>query len=147
MMNDIKHYSDEDFQNYLDRNFEGNLNSFEQHIKECSSCADSLDMYFKVWAFAKTEMGSDKLKIDLSSVVAKKIFDKRKQKPYLDYILYGVIFCLSFLSVYWSIQILISNSFNEFIGLLLIPLVFYVILAYKEVNLLQMKYYKMEFQS
>jgi hypothetical protein len=146
-MNNTKHFRDEDFQNYLDRNFEGNVNSFEQHIKECGPCSESLRIYLQVWSFAKTEMKSKKLKMDIAAAVAKKVFDERKHKPYLDNSLIGGMLVLSFLIVYWCVQKLISISITQFMGSLLIPLIFYLILAYREMNLLQSKFNDIKFQN
>lgn len=76
-MKNINHYSEEDFQNYFDKTFTGDVKSFEQHLEECEFCSDTFHSYSRVWSFAKKEMKSEKLRIDLASVVAVRIFEKK----------------------------------------------------------------------
>lgn len=139
-MKNINHYSEEDFQNYFDKTFTGDIKSFEQHLEECEFCSDTFNSYSRVWSFAKKEMKSEKLRIDLASVVAVRIFEKKNRKSFLDQFLYGLLCCLAICCFYLIIKNLYATSISPVLVFLIIPLFLNFLMSYKEATILNRKY-------
>ena len=139
-MNELKHYSEEEFQSYFDHSFTDDLRSFEQHIKVCDSCSETFKAYSLVWSFAKNELKTESLKIDLANTVTNMVFIKKESKPVFDKLIYGMIFCLALACLYLSIHYLLSNSIPAVFALLIIPFVLHLLLTYKEISMLIRKF-------
>ena len=78
-MKESSHYTDEDFQSYFDNNFAGDVNFLENHLQECELCSKNFKAYSLVWSFAKNDLKTEPLRIDLAYSVANKVFASKRK--------------------------------------------------------------------
>jgi hypothetical protein len=139
-MKEFNHYSGEDFQNYLDNNFTGDTGTFKNHLKECESCFTDFKAWSLVWSFAKNDLKTEPLRIDLAYVVANKVFPVRDSKRVFEKVMYGMIICLGIVCLFVCVNFLISHSIPAPFILLIIPICLYLLITYKEISIIDQKF-------
>jgi hypothetical protein len=139
MREDI-HYTDEDFQDYLDNNFKGDSSLLENHLRECELCSKSFTAYSSVWTFANDVLLVEPLKINLASAVTDKIFSKKESALVFEKAMYGIFFCLGAIYIFLCVRFLLPSVMPVPFALLVIPLMLFVWVNYKEIQMLRKKY-------
>ena len=139
-MNKTEHYTEDDFQNYLDHHFTGDRNEMESHLQDCELCHEKYQAYHAVWTFARYDLGTDQLGIDLAKVVANKVFVNKERKNIFELLMYGLFICIVMACLYVSFEYLSSLSIPFSSILCLIPLFLYFILSYKEIQIVHRKF-------
>jgi hypothetical protein len=139
-MNELNHYSEEDFQNYFDKSFEGDVIAMESHVRECERCNESFKAYSAIWAFANNDLKVESLKIDLAYTVANKVFEVKESQSAFEKVMYGMLVTLMVALLYLCFKHLASSAFPTAAILLLIPFALFLWVNYKEIKILQQKF-------
>jgi hypothetical protein len=138
-MKNCRHYTDEDFQNYLDNTFTGNISSLENHIQECELCSKNLEAYSLVWSFSKSNLQTKPLGIDLAYSVTNKVFSVKENKHVFEKVMYGILICLVIVCLALCLRFLLSSSIPVSFILLTIPVGLFLWVNYKEIKIVQKK--------
>jgi hypothetical protein len=139
-MKEFNHYTEEDFQSYFDNSFAGDTNLLENHLRECERCSKTFEAYSLVWSFAKNDLKTDPLKINLAHVVANKVFAVKERKPVFEKVMYGMLICLGIVCLFLCFNYLISRAMPALFILLIIPFCLYLLLTYKEISIVNRKF-------
>jgi len=139
-MKEFRHYTEEDLQSYFDNAFTGDVNVLENHLGECEICRKNFKAYSLIWSFAKNDLKTSPLGIDLASAVASKIFVVKESKAVFEKVMVAIFLCLGIVCVFWCFYYLISNSIPTPFILLLIPFCLYLLLTYKEIRIVNRKF-------
>jgi hypothetical protein len=139
-MKEFSHFTEEDFQSYFDKSFADDTNALENHLRECALCSKTFKAYSLVWSFAKNDLQTEPLRIDLAAVVASKAFAVEERKPVVEKLMYGMLICLGIISLSLCFNYLISRSMPTPFILLTIPFCLYLLLTYKEISIVNRKF-------
>jgi hypothetical protein len=139
-MKEFSHYSEEDFQSYLDGSYGGDGNALENHLLECEPCNKNFKAYSLIWLFAKNDLKTEPLRIDLAYSVANKIFAAKESKPVFEKFMYGLLICLGIVSLFLYFNYLIAYPVPTPFLLLIIPVGGYLWLNYKEIKIVEQKF-------
>jgi len=139
-MKEFSHYTEEDIQSYFDNSFAGDVNSLENHLRECELCTKNFEAYSLVWSFAKNDLQTEPLSIDLAYSVTNKVFAPKEHKPVFEKAMYGIFICLGILCLSLCFKYLISSSISTPFILLAIPFGIYLWLNYKEIKIVKQKF-------
>jgi len=139
-MNTSNHYTDDDFQNYLDGSFENDKKTFEAHLRDCIHCNNNYEAYKAVWNFVGHSLKTESLNIDLASRVIQKAMPVKQNKPLSEKVIYALCFLIGSICLFSCIYYLVSHPLPISFLLLVIPLVLYFLLTYKEIKLLEGKF-------
>ena len=139
-MKEFSHYTEEDFQSYFDNSFTGDANSLENHLQECELCSKNFKAYSLVWSFAKNDLKTEPLRIDLAYSVANKVFAVKESKHVFEKVMYGMFICLGIVCLTLCFNYLISNAIPTPFILLIIPFCLYLFLTYKEIKIVAQKF-------
>lgn len=131
---DSRHYSDEDFQFFLDHPADFDKEAFDQHIELCDDCRLNYKAYVALWSFVHDNIVTEPLKIDLAKVVADKIFIKEVQTQFTEKIMYGLLISLGVVCLLLCIHYLITLGMPVAFIWLLIPCGMYLWLSYEEIK-------------
>jgi hypothetical protein len=139
-MKEFSHYTDEDFQNYFDKSFTGDVKFFENHLRECELCNKNFEVYSLVWLFAKNDLQTEPLRMDLAYAVANKVFAIKESKPVFEKVMYGLLICLGLVSLSLCFNFLLSSSIPTPFILLAIPVGLFLWVNYKEVTIIEQRF-------
>lgn len=139
-MNELSHYTEEDFQNFFLKNFEGDVNSLENHLRECERCNENFKAYSSIWSFAKNDLKVDTLKVDLAYTVAFKVFAAKERQSAFEKVMYGMLVTLLIALLSFCVKYLLSNALPTPFVLLLIPFGLFLWVSYKEMKIVQRKF-------
>jgi hypothetical protein len=139
-MKEFSHFTEEEFQNYLDKNFTGDIRSFESHLHECELCNKEFKAYSYVWSFAKNDLQVEPLRMDLAFAVASKIFAVRKNIPVFEKVMYGLLISLGLACLVLCFRFFVSFSMPTSFILFAIPLSLFLWVNYKEIKIVREKF-------
>jgi hypothetical protein len=139
-MKESTHYREEDFQNYLDNNFAGDVNSFENHLQQCAYCNKIFKTYSLVWSFAKDDLQIEQLGIDLAFSVTNKVYAAKERNTILERVMYAIFIYLGGVCLFFCFKHLISSAMPVPLILLMIHLTFFLWVNYKEVKTVEKKF-------
>jgi len=140
-MKESTHYTEEDFQNYFDNNFTGDVKSFKGHLQQCEHCNKIFETYSLVWSFTKNDLQVKRLRIDLASTVTNKIFAiKERNTIFFERALYTISICLGTVCLFFCFKNLLSSSMPVPFIVLAIHLGLFLWVNYKEVKTVEQKF-------
>lgn len=138
-MKEFNHFTEEDFQSYFDKSFTGDVKVFENHLHACELCNKNFEAYSLVWSFAKNDLQTEPLRMDLAYTVANKVFAVKESNPVFDKVMYGLLICLGLLCLVLCFKFFISSSMPTPFILLAIPIGLFLWVNYKEIKIVQEK--------
>ncbi len=133
------HYSDEEFQDYFDGCLAADADELKDHLRDCESCRQNFEAYSAVWTFFQYDLQAPALRIDLAHSVTE-VFRTKERNTHLEKIIYGTFAALCIAGIIWCCSHLVSLSPSGAVALLTIPFVVYVLLTYKEVQLIRRRF-------
>ena len=139
-MKEPGHYTDEDFQSYFDNTFTGNVSALESHVKECEFCSKKFKAYSVVWSFAKNDLKTKSLRIDLSYLVADKVFSVKENRYVFDKVMYGILICLEIVCLPLCLKFLLSLPIPSSFILMIVPVALFLWMSYREIRMFQKKF-------
>ncbi len=139
-MKELNHCTEEDFQSYFDNSFTGDVNSLENHLQECELCSKNFKAYSLVWSFAKNDLQTEPLRIDLAYCVANKVFAIKESKAVFEKVMYAIFICLGIVFLFLCFNYFIAHSIPTPFILLAIPVGLYLWLNYKEIKIIEQKF-------
>jgi hypothetical protein len=138
-MKESSHYTEEDFQNYLDNNFAGDVKFFEYHLQQCEYCSKIFETYSLVWSFTKNDLQIKGLEIDLAYSVANKVYAVKERKTF-ERVMYAIFTGLGSVCLYFCFKDLVSSLMPVPFILLTIHLGLFLWVNYKEVRTVERKF-------
>ena len=138
-MKEPDHYTDEDIQSYHENTFTGNVSSLETHIQECELCSKKVKAYSAVWSFAKNDLKTEPLRIDLAYAVADKVFPVKQYAYVFEKILYGALICLGIVCLSLCLKYMLSTSIPPSYILQGIPVGLFLWVSYMEIKIINKK--------
>jgi hypothetical protein len=140
-MQNSDHYSDEDFQQFLDNHFAGNREEFETHLRECSQCNRQFIAYRSVFSYLQTEFEPAVLEISVAKETADRVFGGVRTKTMLEKAMYWLIFGLTVVIVIICLRYLTDSSFSMVLVAGMVAIVgLHALLSNEEIKLMRQQF-------
>lgn len=139
-MQSPNHYSDEDFQQFLDNHFVGGKELFENHLRECSQCNEQFIAYSSVFSYLQTELEPAGLELSVAREVADRVFGSALSTSLVERVMYGLIAGLAVLAFGFCLRFFIDSSISFApLAVVLALIGFHAFLSFLEVRLMRQK--------
>ena len=106
------HYTDDDFQEFLDNHFGGNREKFGTHLRECSRCNEEFIAYRSVFSYLQTEFEPAGLEISVAKETGDRVFGGVRANTMLEKAMYWLIFGMTVVIVIICLLYLMDSRFS-----------------------------------
>jgi len=137
-MENTGHYTDTEFQQYLDNRFAGNREVFQDHLRICDLCKEQLIVYRSVFSYLQTDFELAEPSFSVATEVADIVFASLWNPGLVERIMVGVIIGVALFAFGFCFSVFVEASFTLApLAVALILVGFLAFLSFTEIRMMR----------